>query len=163
MGSLLMLSQDYRWLQWLDTTLTSVQTHTHTRARLLVHAYTHTFPLSHTHTHTFSFLSGSHRCTYAHKPPTSANKLTHPVIPLSTSLDLLCSCTHTRTHTLTQSYITRRVSGVMRSNLSPTCFWQGYKWSVDTGGHTHTNLNHDMDVFITARTVHNTRQKTVIG
>lgn len=87
MGSLLMLSQDYRWLRWLGTDLTSV---------LICTFRTHT-PA---HTYTLSFLSGSHRCTYAHKPPTSANKLTHPDIPLTVSLDLLAPLpVHTHTHT----------------------------------------------------------------
>lgn len=78
MGSLLMLSQDYRWLRWLDTNLTSVQTHTHT------HTSTH----AHTISHTFSSLSRSHRCTYTYKSPISANKATHPDIPLSCTLAL---------------------------------------------------------------------------
>lgn len=97
MGSLLMLSQDYRWLQWLDTNLTSTQRHTGTRER--VHAHTHvlhtpllclllppSLPTSLTHNfHLFRALTGA---LMRINLPTSANKVTHPDIPRSASLDL---------------------------------------------------------------------------
>lgn len=113
MGSLLMLSQDYRWLQWLDTNLTSTQRHTGTRERASACTHTHT-------THTFCTLphclSPSLRRSHTIfifraltgalmriNLPTSANKVTHPDIPRSASLDLLFvffTCTRTCARTV---------------------------------------------------------------
>lgn len=89
MGSLLMLSQDYRWLQRLDTKLTSVQiqkcttyTHIHTGALTLsILMITHI----HTHFHFFWVLTGTlMHINLQHQQINSCR----PDILLSTSLDI---------------------------------------------------------------------------
>lgn len=105
-----------------EYTNTHINAHTHTVPSLcLLLTYEHT----QTHTHIFIF-SGSRRCTYAHKPSTSANKLTHPDIPLATSRDPLCSCTHMHTNIRMLTHldmritlcITRQAASVLCTNQS---------------------------------------------
>lgn len=72
-----------------EYTNTHINAHTHTQLHTQFPpsascSHTNTHKHTQTHTHIFIF-SGSRRCTYAHKPSTSANKLTHPDIPLATS------------------------------------------------------------------------------
>ncbi len=103
MGSLLMLSQDYRWLQWLDTDLTSVQIYTHT-THMHAHAHRHTLslplPLSrtqtHTHTHFHFFQALIGTLMHINLPLQLINLLIQTVL-LRPSLFL--SHTHTHTHT----------------------------------------------------------------
>lgn len=101
-------------------------TNTHTpHLYMQAHMDTHSLSPSVSPSHTISSLLGSHRCTYAHKPPTSANKVTHPDIPLSTSLDLrYFLCGHAHTHMLTTHNLYNQTgsNSFVLSNLSHAYF-----------------------------------------